>query len=378
VEPLEVTPSGLGPAESPDLAGLYRRPGPFVSVYFDPGTSSETARREAEVRWEDISRKLEDHDVARPTVDRMARALSRASDLDQRARAACIVESAGEVLLVETGPTPLGHDFARVGPLPALGPVLEWRQHNITYVTVRCDLAGADITLHGPRANVLLAAGEQGTNDPLLHQAHSGGASYPRHERRVENKWEHNAKDVVDVLDGLVVSARPRLVLFGGDPRACGLLLKDASPGLRPLLQEVHLGPADKGEQEHDPPVVRTAVEAVVAADTARVLDRFSETRAKSLAVEGARPVLRALSAAQVETLLLDERPDDERTAYMSSDPVATGLDRQEVASLGGEPFAARLVDVALATTFLTGASARMVPELPAEDGMAALPRFPV
>lgn len=377
MEPLEITPSGLGPAECPDLAGLYRRPGPFVTVYFDPGTSSEISRREAEVRWEDISRELEDQGVARPTMDRMARALSRASDLDQRAGAACMVESEGEVLLLEAGPTSLGHDFTRVGALPALGLVLEWRQHNITYVTVRCDLAGADIILHGPRANVLLAAGEQGTGDPLLHQAHSGGSSYPRHERRVENKWEHNAKDVVDVLDGLVVSARPRLVLFGGDPRACGLLQKDASPGLRPLLQEVPLGPADHGERD-DPEAVRAAVEAVVAADTARAVDRFSEMRAKSLAVEGARPVLSAITAAQVETLLLNERPDDERTAFMSSDPVTAGLERQEVASLGGEPFAARLVDVALATTFLTGGAVRMVPGPPAEEGMAALLRFPV
>ncbi len=378
MEPLEVTPSGLGPAERPDLADLYRRSGPFVTVYFDPGTSSEIARREAEVRWDDISRELEDQDVARPTVDRMARALSRVSDVDQRAGAACIVESEGEVLLLETGPTPLGHDFSRVGALPALGLVLEWRQHDVTYVTVRCDLAGADIILHGPRANVLLAAGEQGVKDPLLHQAHSGGASYPRHERRVENKWEHNAKDVVDVLDALVVSARPRLVLFGGDARACGLLLEDASPGLRPLLQEVPLGAAQKGGQEHDREAVRTAVEAVVAADTARLLDRYSEMRAKSLGVDGARPVLSALTATQVETLLVTEPPNDERTAFMSSDPVAAGLEPQEVASLGGQPFAARLVDVALATTFLTGGAARMVPDLPAEDGMAALLRFPV
>jgi hypothetical protein len=281
-------------------------------------------------------------------------------------------------LLVETGPTPLDHDFATIGALPALGLLLEWRQHNITYVTVRCDLAGADVILHGPRADVLLGAGEQGTRDPLLHQAHSGGVSYPRHERRVENRWERNAKDVVDVLDRLVASARPRLVLYGGDPRACGLLRADASPGLRPLLQEVPLSPGDDGVQEHDPQAVRAGVEAAVKADTATVLDRFAEMRAKSLAVEGPGPVLGALTAAQVETLLLQERPDDERTAFMSSNPVAAGLERQQVAALGGEPFTARLADVALATTYLTGAAARVVPDLSAQDGIAALLRFPV
>lgn len=325
-----------------------------------------------------MSRELEELDVARPTIDRMARALAQVSDLDQRAGAACIVESSGEVLLLETGAAPLGRDLARVGALPALGRALEWRQHKITYVTVRCDLAGADIVLHGPLANVLLPAGEQGTKDPLLHEAHSGGVSYPRHQQRVENKWESNAKDVVDVLDRLVTSARPRLVIFGGDARACGLMRKDASPGLRPLLEEVPFSPANEGVQEHDSQAVRDAVEAVVAADTAGLLDRFAEMRAKSLAVEGAGPVLGALTAAQVETLLLQERPDDDRTAFMSHDPLAAGLERQQVAALGGEPFAAGLVDVALATTFLTGAAASMVPELHAEDGMAALLRFPV
>jgi Bacterial archaeo-eukaryotic release factor family 2 len=377
VEPLEVIPSGLGPSDWPDLADIYRRSGPFVTVYFDPGTSSQTARREAGVRWEDMSRQLEGQGVARPAVDTMARALSQASGLDQRAEGVCVVQSNGEVLLLEAGPIPLDHDFARVGALPALGLAFEWRQHSIPYVTVRCDRAGADIILYGRRADVLLAAGEQGVKDPLLHEAHSGGSSYPRHERRVENTWERNAKDVVDVLDRLVASARPRLVVFGGDPRACGLLREDASPSLRPLLREVPLSPVDERPPEHDPQAVRAVVEAVEAADTAGVLDRFSEKRSKSLGVDGAGPVLGALTAAQVETLLLRENPDDERVAFMSLEPVAAGLDRQEVAALGGEPFAARLVDVALATTFLTGAAVRMVPELPAEDGMAALLRFP-
>ena len=260
--------------------------------------------------------------------------------------------------------------------MPALGPLLGWRQQAITYVTVLCDLAGADIVLHGHGEDRVLLGGERDRHDPLLHKAHTGGWSYPRYERRVENTWARNAKDVIDVLDHLVVREHPRVVMFGGEPHACGLLRQDASPTLRPLLHELPLSRAD-GAREHDSPAVRAAVEALVAGDTARLVDHFREMKAKSLGAEGAGPVLAALTAAQVATVLLHEYPDDERTAYMSLDPVAASLDRVEVAASGGEPFAARLVDVALAATFLTGAGARMVPEPPAEQGIAALLRFP-
>jgi hypothetical protein len=377
MEPGEVRPRGLGGAECPDLAALYRRRASFVTCYFDIQKPAEDMARRIDAPWEDMRRQLEVHQVAEATIDAIARSLSSAPDLRQRAKSACVVASQGDLLLLEGGPTPLTHDLARVGELPALGQLLAWRQQAITYITVLCDLAGADIVLHGHEEDISFLAGERDHHDPLLHKAHTGGWSYPRYERRVENTWERNAKDVLDVLDDLVARDHVRLVMFGGDPRACGLLRQGASARLRPLLRELPLSRSADGAPEHDSHAVRAAVETVVAADTAMFLDHFHEMKAKSLGVEGAERVLAALTAAQVETLVLHENPDDERMAYMCVDPVAAALDREGLAPVRAEPFAARLVDVALAATFLTGASARMMPGSVAEEGVAALLRFP-
>jgi hypothetical protein len=377
MQPVEVRLRGLGGAECPDLAALYRRRGPFVTCYFDIQRPAEDMAHRTGVPWEDMRRQLQAHQVTGATIDAIARSLSSAPDLRQRAPSACVVASEDDVVLLEGGPTPLGHDFARVGALPALGQLLTWRQQAITYITVLCDLAGADIVLHGREEDVSFLAGERDHHDPLLHKAHTGGWSYPRYERRVENTWERNAKDVVDILDDLVARDHVRLVMFGGDPRACGLLRQGAGARLRPLLRELPLSRSADGAPEHDSQAVRAEVDTVVAADTAMFLDHFHEMKAKSLGVEGAERVLAAVTAAQVETLVLHENPDDERMAYMCVDPVAAGLDRERLAPVSAEPFAARLVDVALAATFLTGASARMVPGAVAEEGMAALLRFP-
>jgi Bacterial archaeo-eukaryotic release factor family 2 len=165
--------------------------------------------------------------------------------------------------------------------------------------------------------------------------------------------------------------------VYGGDPRAVGLVREEASPSLRPLLHEVALSRAPEPAEEHEPDSVRTAVDAVVTARTASLLDRFQEGKAKSFAVEGTGPVLSSLTAAQVETLLLPGQLDDERTAYFSIDPPGAGLDAGEVAALGGEPSTARLVDVALAMTFLTGAGAWVLPDASVDGGIAAVLRLP-
>jgi len=376
MEPVAAFPSGLGRAECRDLAALYRRPGLFVTCYLDTNGSAEDVGRRIESRWTTMERELRQRGVGEPTIDSLARSVSGVPSLRQRAESVCVLACDGDVLLVESGPAPLDRDFAEVGPLPVLGPVIGWRQQSITYIIVLCDLAGADIVVHGHGNEVVLLGGERDRHDPLLHKAHAGGWSYPRYERRVETTWERNARDVLDVVNDLVVHEDPRLVMFGGEPRACGLLRKEAGPAVQALLEEVPLSRAPDGRYKHEPPAVRAAVERVVARDTTKLLDHYLEMKARSLGVDGPGPVLAALGASQVETLLLYESLDDEPTAYMSRDPVSAALDRDQVVAFGGDPIAARLADVALAATFLTGGRVRMVRSAPEQGAMAAVLRF--
>ena len=64
---------------------------------------------------------------------------------------------------------------------------------------------------------------------------------------------------------------------------------------------------------------------------------------------------------ALVETLLVHDDPADERVAYLFRDPLIVGTEKAEVASFG-EVEQGRLVGVARAGTFLSGATVRLVP----------------
>jgi hypothetical protein len=290
--------------------------------------------------------------------------------------AAGIVAAGGTMLVVDGAEEPLGADVARWGPLPSLGPLIAWRQHRIPYVTVACDRAGADITAVGDGDPVVATAGDADRHDPELHKVHGGGWAHRRYQQRVENAWDRHAREVVAELEEVAGRVSPRVVLYGGDPKACALIEEHASPSLRPLLERAPMTRASDGSDRQAEHHLRRALETVVAADTARLLAQLSELDAKSLGVEGAPLVLQSLTAAQVGVLLVHDDPADERTAFFSREPFGVSSDPATIEAIGGRPEKGRLVDVAIHGAFCTGATVRMAPAAPMQDGMAALLRF--
>jgi hypothetical protein len=374
MESVEPFAGGLGPSDSPDLAHLFELPGQFVSCYVDTDAASEDALQRLEIHRKDVRRELESLEAAAAVIEAIDQALHGVRELGE---AAAVIAEGNAIRVLEGGDMPLGRDIVRVGPLPSLGPLLGWRQHRVPYLAVACDRAGADIGISTHSGTDMASAGDPDPHDPALHKVPSGGWSQRRYQERVQNAWERNARAVVDQLEHLVERVHPRLILFGGDLQAVSLLKEHAGQTVGPLLQEASISRAADGSERHDARTIRRAVETAVAADTAKLMATMREMRPKSLGVEGASAVLAALTASQVDTLLVHDDPDDDRTAFCSLDPLVAGLDRGEVASFSGKVLEARLPDVAIAAAFRTGAKVRMVPGHPLTDGIAALLRFP-
>ncbi len=366
-------PGGSTITEHPDLAELCRRER-VVTCYLDTEVTTEDAGHRAGIRWKDISRRLEGSGVGARTLEAMGAAVE---DLRRLGPSLCVMASGPDVLLAEVGQGALGRDFGCAGPLPVLGPLLEWRQHDVAYMTVACDRAGADIAALGPGAAFTASSGDDDRHDPDLHKVPSGGWSQRRYQQRVENAWDRNARETVDLVERLAKQVQPRLVLYGGDPHACALVEEHAGAALRPLLQRVPLSRAADGSQAHDMHEVHRAVETAVAADTARILATSREMSAKGLGAMGPRRVLEAITASQAQMLLVHEDGPDERRAYMSRDPLGLALDRSTVEAFGGEVSEVPLADAAILGALTSGASVRMVPRSAVPEGMAALLRFP-
>ena len=124
---------------------------------------------------------------------------------------------------------------------------------------------------------------------------------------------------------------------------------------------------------------VEADLRLAVAERTAELLAQFDEERGPGgRAVEGVGPTLEALAEGRVRVLLL--APDAGRTAWFGSDGAEVAADRETLERVGASTQQARLADIAVRATLLTGARIRILPVtgLPGtpREGIGALCRF--
>jgi len=344
---------------SPELAELAQGEGPFVTVYLTTEAEIENAAQRSQQRWKTLRARLADEgapDAALDGIDELV------GDAHLAGRCLLAVADRDGVRHVEHGPDPPERDLGRVGPLPSIVPVVEWRQASPPHVIVLADRHGADLVAVRHAAPELL--GEAGGSDGPISKVGPGGWSQRRYQQRAENTWQQNAHAVAAELTRLVDEVDARVVVGAGDVRAIQLLT-DALP--RPVTER--FGVVDGGRAAGvsldgiAADVVR-AVATAVAADTVEVLRKFREERGQGdRAAEGPAATLAALAAAQVDMLLVHDDPDDGRTAWFGPEPNQVGLTAPEVRGFGAAtPVEGRLVDVALRAALGTGAGARVVP----------------
>lgn len=375
MESPSTAPSGLSAKSEPDLASLFEHDGPFVSVYLETDPEAEPASHTSDVHWRDLRRQL----VAEQAP---AGALEAIESLvpDAHRYGVTMAAIAGErgLLLVDHHDEPLVRDLGRVATLPSIGPILEWRERRPPYVVALVDLAGADLFAFARGEEVdEETAGDQDPHDPLLHKVSSGGWSQHRYQRRVERHWDEDAKAVAEELAAIADRVGARVLLAGGDPRALARL-REALP--EPHARQIEVIPASRaadGNEDHAAEAIERAVATAVARDHAQALAAHRELSEKGLAGTGAAATLEALGQGQVQLLLVNDDPDDDRRAYCSLDPFACAMEPAPLRALGVEPLPARLVDVAVAAAFTSGAMVRIVPAAERlADGIGALWRF--
>jgi peptide subunit release factor 1 (eRF1) len=270
--------------------------------------------------------------------------------------------------------------------LPRVGPFIEWAQSAVPHLVVLADRAGADIVVFTRRADSIgsggapvVSVGEDSGEDPVLRKSNPGGWSQRRYQNRAENQWEQNAKEVADHVAALADETGARLIVVAGDVRALQLLTEHLPERTAELLREVNgsRGPGS-GRDDIAEDVVKLAA-TVVAEDTVEILRQFKQERGQGdLAVEGTKATIEALAAARVDTLLIHDDPDDDRTAWFGPEPGMVGQSKETVTGLGATgPQQGRLVDVAIRAAFTGAAAVRIVPSAGSvKEGIGAILRF--
>ena len=360
------------------IAALFDRTGPFVSVYLDVSGDWEDAAQRLQTRWKNVHRTLADQGADEALLEQIGQHAGRDHSLgDTLAVIAAGGPDGGSVRYARHFPDPPTRDLAIAAALPRVGPILEWRQQLLPHVVVLTDRVGADVIAFVDGEPVDEEAVETADRD-LAQKAAPGGWSQKRYQQRAENLWEENAKDVADVLAKVVDDIGARLVVVAGDVRAVQLLQEHLPTAVTPLVEDLGRGanPSTPIEDISDDVVKLVASRA--AEDTVAVLEKFREEKGQhDRAADGPAAVFLALAEGRVETLLVHDDPDDDRTAWFGPDPFHLGLDRATVEAMGVDtPAEGRLVDIAIRTALGTSAEIRVVPSTAATDGLGAILRY--
>jgi Bacterial archaeo-eukaryotic release factor family 2 len=365
-----------GAVQTPDLAELVRRPGPFLSLYLNTGSGVENAAQRSQTRWKAIRADLDDRGVPTAVLDEI-QPMVRDAHLEGECLA--VITDAERILHVEHGSARGPNDEANWEPLPRLLPIVRWRQSEPRYVVVLTDRTGADLFASMRGVPDVIRDEVEGEHD-VIRKPKPGGWSQRRYQQRAEDSWEQNAEQVAERVTRLVDEIRPEFVAVAGDVRAVQLLRDELPDRVRDLVHVVDKEIPRKLETgEPIPDDVWALVQQHVREAGERLLSTFEEELGQhDRAVEGVDAVTKALSQAQVAVLLIRDAAIDRELSF-GPDPSLISAAPEELKGLGVDsPQQGSACDVLVRAALGTGAALRVIDEgTGIEDGVGALLRWP-
>lgn len=366
-----------------DLRPLYQHPGPWASAYADVGGDAEDARQAIPLRARSAREQLLEQGADQATADAVHDAIAELRGSPGR-RGVAVFAAGGRVVHSELLSEPPAATRADWAPEPHVMPLLVQRGEQIPHLLVAVDRTGADFTVWsadpGSREAPQDAEELQGRTDPI-RKGNFGGWSQPRYQRRAENTWDRNAREVAAEAAALAERFAVEAILVAGDVRAVALLREHLPVRWQGCVTELDTGGrADGTSPAHLEAARRAAIAERAARQRAASAERFTqEVGRHRLAVEGVGPVVNALSEGKVLTVLLEDRPESEARLWVGPEPHQLALFVEDARLLGAEQPVQDRADAAIARA-LVGTAGDLVALQPEDgakpaDGIGALLR---
>lgn len=374
----------VGTQEAPELAGLFDRTGPFVTVYLPTRPDIDNAAQRSLQQWRPVRDDLSEAGAPAGALDAIEELLPDAHH--DGSTLAAVADESG-VLISRSGSEAPARPLGYFETLPVVAPLVTWWQASLPHVLVVADRIGADITAVAPvggtsaenvEAENVNAEKVNGRAGPHLHKQAPGGWSQRRFQERAENLWEANAKAVAERTASVAEYIGARAVLVAGDVRALQFLREHLPERVAVLVRELDGSRGADGGDESFLEDARKQMASVAAEDTVAILEKFREEKGQAdRAADGPPATIEALNAAAADILLVHDDPDDQRLAWYDPEGHVVGLDRTQIEAYGvKQPAQARLVDACIRSALRTGARVRTVPSTAAARGVGALLRF--
>ncbi|MEE2569238.1 Vms1/Ankzf1 family peptidyl-tRNA hydrolase [Pseudarthrobacter sp. J64] len=367
-----------------EFADLYRRQGPWCTVFVDAGTGTVDSLAAADVRPQNVRAQLESGGAGREDVDAVEAALQRATGQPSPV-AQFILARQGTVEISEVLPGVRAQpEQVSVGPVPDLTPLARSRPESFPYVVAEVGRGDAEVRLHYASSDPRAAAEEveevQGSTENLSKFPGGGWAQYG-YQHRTEEVWRKNADEVAAAIDRLATDSRARMIVLAGDVRARSMVQDQLSKAGQALVEHVESHTHTGGDNPED---LRDRVSSLVAEKWAtgqqEILDRLAmqEGQDNPESATGPGAVVSALQQAQVDVLIFDADALSGRTFLaLGAEPWIAAAEGE---SLGAEVLGKVAGPAALLrAAALTDAGVLLVPGAALPDGVdvAALLRWP-
>jgi Bacterial archaeo-eukaryotic release factor family 2 len=370
------------------VTDLTRTSGPYATAYLDASYDDEDAARAVELRWAAHRAELAGRGADDATLAALDAAVADGAPAVGRA-GRVLVAAGGRVLLDRLLPEPPARATVSWGPAPDLVPLLVDAPEPLTAVVVRVDKTGGEILLADRGGGDPRPVEEVRGDERPLHKTRGGGWKHLKMQHTVENTWRQNVAALAERVDAEVRRTGARVLVLAGDGQSRTLLrdaLPERSAGI--AVDVEHSGGRSGGADDELADAVADAVRDAVDVERHAVLDRLDQERSRpdGLAAVGLEPVLQALRAEQVDTLLLDADVPRDGELWVGASASQVATDEERLRGLGSEPVGRLPVDAALLAAAaasgaafqpLGGGRTGLVGK-PVEDGVAALLRYPL
>jgi hypothetical protein len=363
-------------------AGLYRKTGPWCTVYTDGSQLTPRTAHPEELRPRWVRETLASAGAPTEDLDAVEEALLANHEGIPDPVSQFILVRQGRVEVNEFLPgNKVTSEERTFGVIPFLGPLVRHKPEEFAYVVAEVGRDGGDVRLHFASrphpADVLEIEGD--TDD--IQKTHGGGWSELKLQHHTENTWKKNAAEIAGVIDEVVRDNRAQLLIVAGDVRARTLLEEQLSEQSRGLLHmvDVHARAPGADTTALDE-AVEELVDQVVKQHQEEALERLRmrQGQGSPLLATGLAAVVAGLEAAAVECLLVGGGWGNKQLLALDGEPwVAVSEDQATGAAvLGKAPAEAVLLRAAA----MIDADVWFLPKesMPGDQGIAALLRYPL
>ncbi|MDT0469510.1 baeRF2 domain-containing protein [Streptomyces gibsoniae] len=336
------------------LEPLYKRPGPFASVYLD--TSRDSAIEDPdvaiEVRWRHLRDALAFEGADQDSITAVARMVGTDTDIPGT-HGQAVFTAHGRLALLDELPVPPARDTAHFGTLPDTMPLIFQHAPGIPYLAVHVRYSGP----HSTDATGIVRIDAEAGTWPLTKVT----PGHRLHEEVLVAHWPHAAEAIGRELEGRARHLDAEAVVVSGDVWARGILVHRLPPSLRSQVITVGgVGKSQPGralmEQRLESPF-----HGRLAVRDRALLDAFLAQRARDGAsVEGLAGAVSELQRGRVKVLFLNNHPESTLRLWVGSEPGQLALAEKELRSYGVHDVREERANAAL-TRALVGTRAELV-----------------